>query len=204
MVRTVATVTEDPVQTGFLVSDPQQRPDLVIGNPPFGVPRPPEACTKCEDDGRIVVRGVHRKLLRQGFEVGDRAACPACKGTRAITFSKAIPVAQHHIERSLEVSDRWVLLLLRLAMLESGDRVQLWKDTPLRHVDVLVSRPEFMAVCTSCAGTGLGTTAGSSLTPCPGCDGTGRIKGQGGGDAAAYGAFLWDHQYKGDPTLGWL
>lgn len=181
-VRTVARATEDPVLTGFLVTDPQQRPDLVIGNPPFGVPRPPEPCRPCKG-----------------------ASCRRCKGTGQRTFKRAIPVAKEHIERSLQVSGRWVLLLLRLAMLEAKDRVNLWRDTPLRHVDILPSRPEFMAVCMACAGTGLGALPRCyQPPPCEGCAGTGRIEGKGGGDATAYGAFLWDHEFTGPPTLGWL
>ena len=190
--RTVAPVTVDPVLTGCLVTDPQQRPDLVCGNPPFGVPRPPEICKRCE--GYCVITGSH------GFEI----PCPNCKGAGKRTFSKAIPVAQKHVERSCEVSDRWVLLLLRLAMVESDERIEMWENTPLRHMDVLTSRPEFMRVCTECAGTGLGALRGCYLPPpCKVCDGSGE-HGKSGSDSAAYASFLFDHQYKGRPTFGWL
>ena len=129
---------------------------------------------------------------------------PACKGTGHVEYTKAIPVAREHVERSLEVSRRYVLLLLRLAMLESSERVELWEGTPLRHVDVLTNRPEFMAVCMACAGTGLGARPGCwRPPPCELCEGTGR-HGKAGGDATAYGAFLWDKQYTGTPGLGWL
>jgi len=56
MLRTVATVTDDPVRTGYLVTDPQQQPDLVTGNPPFGVPRPAERCTDCDGAGTLTTR----------------------------------------------------------------------------------------------------------------------------------------------------
>lgn len=202
--RTVATVTADPVLTGFIVTDPQQRPDLVIGNPPFGVPRPPEPCPRCED-GKITVTKSHRSLHKKGHAPGSKATCPKCRGAGELTFKRAIPVAQEHIERALEVSDRYVLFLLRLAMLESDTRIEMWEGTPLRHVDILVRRPEFMAVCTICAGTGLGAVPGCCIpSPCEACEGTGKIEGQGGGDASAYGAFLWDHHFTGSPTIGWI
>lgn len=210
MLRTVAPVTEDPVLTGFLVTDPQQQPDLVAGNPPFGVPRPPDTCPKCNGEKVIVVSRRHRKLLSEGHRVGQPAPCPRCWdkasscSTGLITYTRAIPVAREHIERALQVSRRYVLFLLRLAMLESGDRVELWADTPLRHVDVLTTRPEFMDVCMPCAGTGLGALPGCYLPPpCSTCSGTGKA-GQAGGDATAYGAFLWDKEHRGKPSLGWL
>lgn len=204
MLRTVAPVTEDPVLTGFLVTDPQQQPDLVVTNPPFGVPRPPDPCDRCGGSGKVEVDKRQRKLLAEGYQVGQRAPCTRCKGKGELEYTRALPVAREHVERSLAVSRRYVLLLLRLAMLEADDRVDLWAGTPLRHVDVLTTRPEFMAVCLACAGTGLGARPGCWLPPpCEQCLGTGR-DGKAGGDATAYGAFLWDHQYTGKPTLGWL
>jgi hypothetical protein len=204
VVATVANRADHPVQTGFLITDPQQPPDLVLGNPPFGVPRPPDKCDRCSGTGQIVVRSSHRKLQRAGHAVGSSAPCPTCDGSGWRTYTRAIPVCREHVERSLEVSQRFVLLLLRLAMLEGLERAQWWPDTPLRHVDVLPSRPEFMAVCCSCAGTGRGSAPGVWDPPdCPTCDGTGR-HGKSGGDATAYGAFMWDKRHTGPPTLGWL
>ena len=208
--RTVATVTADPVLTGFLVTDPQQQPDLVVTNPPFGVPRPPEPCARCASTGQITVDKRQRKLLAQGYQVGQPGPCPACWSKTAgcsdglVHYSKAIPVAREHVERSLEVSARYVLLLMRLAMLETDDRVDLWANTPLRHVDVLAKRPEYMAVCMGCSGTGVQALAGSWRLPiCTTCAGTGKA-GKTGGDSTAYGAFLWDKQHKGPATLGVL
>lgn len=186
-VRTVAQLhPTDPVNTGFLITSPQQVPDAVVGNPPYGVPRPDEACP-----------------------CGGRRGCKRCKGSGVIVFKRAIPVVREHIQRSLDVSRRYVLLLLRLGLLETESRQEWLAGTPLRHVAVLPGRPPFMQVCTACAGTGCGALPGAWQPPaCPVCDGTGKAPrhagGKAGGDSCAYGVFLWDHHHQGPPTIGAL
>jgi hypothetical protein len=203
--RTVAVDTGDPVRTGFLVTDPKRGPDVIIGNPPFGVPRPDEACPRCKGLTRVQVTARQRKLLQQGYLVGGFAPCPRCKGRGVVSFDRPIPVAQLHVERALEVSRRWVVQLMRLAMVESVERLDMWRDAPLRTTYILPRRPDFMRVCPACCGTRVEVVPGGHLSlPCSTCDGSGELAHGGSGDSAAYGVFVFDHQYDGRPGMEWL
>lgn len=51
--------------------------------------------------------------------------------------------AEAHVRHALEVTGRHVAFLLRLAMLESRQRIPLWDMAPLRQVWVLAERPSF-------------------------------------------------------------
>lgn len=54
-------------------------------------------------------------------------------------------VAECHVRQALKlvVAGGSVVFLLRLAFLESEERVEFWRMAPLRHVLVLVQRPSF-------------------------------------------------------------
>lgn len=82
--------------------DPNNRPSLIIGNPPF-----------------------------------DRA--------------------EAHIRQALEVvaPGGTVVFLLRLAMLESKQRIALWREHPPSHIDVLSERPSFTGGGTDSAAYGV-------------------------------------------------
>lgn len=163
------------VRTGYLVTRPRLgRADWTIGNPPFGVPRP---CTDCTPPGQLVGPG-----------------CERCKGqgTRG-----TVPVAELHVRRALELS-RNVVFLLRLNFLGARERLGFWRSTPLRQVAILVPRPSFSRVCIECGGTGVGAAG-----PCHACD-DGKVHGASGSDSTEYGAFWWDHDWRGPATLGHL
>ena len=83
--------------------------------------------------------------------------------------------AQAHVEHALNITRRYVVMLLRLAFLESIGRVAFWngQGARLREVRVLARRPSFV--------------------------------GTNGTDSAAYGVFWWDKLHTGPAAIvpGW-
>lgn len=62
--------------------------------------------------------------------------------------------AMEHVLHALEVTDRHVAFLLRLAFLESAKRAPFWASAPLRKVWVLAERPSFTGGGTDSAAYG--------------------------------------------------
>jgi len=62
--------------------------------------------------------------------------------------------AEAFVRRSLDVTGRHVVFLLRLAFLEGALRAALWRETPLRKVWVLTERPSFTGGGTDSAAYG--------------------------------------------------
>ena len=121
------------VEAGFLITEPATRPDLVILNSPYSIRPPPVTCPRCEGGGEIPPHPPHGP---------DWIECPRCKGKETIRPA-AIPVAQRHIERAVDVSGRHVLALLDTGFLGSMGRLEMFRRLPLRAVWWLVPRPKF-------------------------------------------------------------
>jgi hypothetical protein len=86
--------------------------------------------------------------------------------------------AQQFVEHALRRSRRKVAMLARLAWLEGKERGRLFKRTPIARVLVFSGRLHMMRgrpENVECAGGML-----------------------------AFAWFVWDHEHKGPPTLGWL
>lgn len=111
----------DALEAGFIVTAPATTPDLVIGNPPYGVLGPPRPCPRCT--------------------IGIRPDCRRCKGSGEVPAM--IPVAELHVRRALEVTARHVLFLLRAGFLAAAERQTLWTAHPPRAVWHVVQRPSF-------------------------------------------------------------
>lgn len=121
----------------FLTYQLPARPDVVVGNPPFAIPKPPVPCP-------CVAK--YAKLQTKGWEI---TSCKRCKGTGLIQ-PKPMPVAHLHIRRALQVvaPGGSVAFLLRMGIIETKDRLSLFSRTmpgglPLRKVFALSSRPSF-------------------------------------------------------------
>lgn len=164
----------DLVQTGFMITDPFERPDAVVGNPPYGVPKP---CPECSPNPWTAGRG-----------------CKACKG-KGVTKT-VVPLAAAHTRRGLELG-RHVLFLLRLGFLGSRSRADLWPS--LRHVFVLTPRVQFSQVCPRCQGTGI---ARLDLGKCSRCKGSGKARGRSGSDSSEYATFWFDREWRGRAKWG--
>lgn len=128
---------------GFLVTRPAERPDLVVGNPPYSVTAPRCACPDCGATG-----------LFPGAREGTTRRCPACNGWPAHRRPEGlplgwlpesvIPVCDLHIRRALAVTRRHVVFVLRLPFLGGRDRYRnLWRLGGLRAVWTVVGRPSF-------------------------------------------------------------
>lgn len=169
----VAERADDLVQTGFLITDPVERCDVNVGNPPYGIPKP---CRSCAPNPWTPGPG-----------------CKACKGkgTKGVE-----PLAGVHVERGLELC-RHVVYLLRLGFLGSRERLPLWPL--LRHVFVLTPRVQFSQVCPRCQGTGISRL---ELGRCRRCKGSGKAPGRSGSDSSEYAVFWFDRESAGRPWTG--
>lgn len=52
-------------------------------------------------------------------------------------------LARLHVERAINATGRHVVMLLRLAFVESAKRIDFWQRHPARHIWMLASRPSF-------------------------------------------------------------
>lgn len=85
--------------------------------------------------------------------------------------------AQAVIEKSLELADKKVAMLLKLTFLESGKRYKFFKDTPLKNVWVFCKR----------------------VTMHP--EGVKKPKNSG---TITFAWFVWERGYTGKPMIGWI
>jgi hypothetical protein len=111
-------------QVGDFLTADVGRPQWVVGNPPYAVPGDPVTCKKCK-----------------GIPVEGTGACSKCKG---VGYTRPmVPMAENHARRALQVAERGVAMLLRLALLAGQKRTLLWRSHPPAIVYVLPQRPSF-------------------------------------------------------------
>ena len=151
----------------FLTTTPAIRPTVILGNPPFAIPQARVVCPRC--GGRKVLTGADKA----------RKPCTKC-GTKkrkptGFYTPPPIPCAQKHIERALSMvpaNGGHVAFVLRMAILESEDRIPFWREWGpghgLRTVFALARRLSF--------------TGGST-------------------DATSYGFFWWERGYTGPAEI---
>mgnify|MGYP001174097374 FL=1 len=84
--------------------------------------------------------------------------------------------AKDFVERALALSNNKVIMLMRINFLESASRYELFKNTPLKKVYVFSKRLDIYK---------------------------NGIKGKNSG-ITCYCWFVWEHGYKGEPTLDWI
>lgn len=146
----------------FLTTTPAIRPTLVLGNPPFAIPQDKVVCPRC--GGRQTLTNKERK----------KTPCTRCgsktKKPTGWYQPPPIPVAEKHVRRALALvaPGGHVTYVLRMAFLESEDRIPFWKENGsgngLHTVYALARRLSF--------------TGGST-------------------DATSYGFFIWERGYTG-------
>lgn len=121
----------------FLSLTPIRRPSLVIMNPPFAIPQDLRMCPLCLGA---------RVTTPRGKPTGP---CSRCKGV-GMWRPGPIPMAERHIRRALEVvaPRGTVAAVLRLAYLETEDRIPFWREWGPGHgarvVYALARRLSFM------------------------------------------------------------
>ncbi|MEN2765737.1 NAD(P)-dependent oxidoreductase [Ornithinibacillus xuwenensis] len=86
-------------------------------------------------------------------------------------------IAKEFVEKSLEVTDDKVAMLLKLNFLESVNRYGMFKSTPLKHVFVFSKRLTFY-------------------------EPNSEKKGKSG--VLAYAWYVWEHGYTGNPQIDWI
>lgn len=96
--------------------------------------------------------------------------------TEHIITNPPFKLAKQFIEQGLQITHGKVAMLLRLAFLESENRYQLFKTTPLKTVYVFSKRLTMSA------------------------------KGQGAskGGMIPFAWFVWEHGYEGKPFIEWI
>lgn len=110
------------------------------------------------------------------FLVDDPPKLPT--DLRSIVTNPPFNKAEEFVKQAFKLSNEKVCMLLRLAFLESQVRQKLFAETPLKKVWVSSKR----------------------VTMYP-ADYIGEMK-NGGTMAMAW--FVWEHGYKGQPTIGWF
>ena len=101
---------------------------------------------------------------------------PAIYKSEHIITNPPFKIAKPFIEQALQMTSGKVAMLLRLAFLESADRYELFKSTPLKTVYVFSKRLTMSA------------------------------KGEGAkkGGMIPFAWFIWEHGYKGKPYIEWI
>ena len=151
----------------FLTTQPNFRPTVIVGNPPFAIPQDRVVCPRC--GGRKTITGKDQ----------SRKACTKCGTAKRKPTGwyqpPPIPCAEQHIRRALSLvpaNGGHVALVLRMAILESEDRIAFWREHGPRHglrcVFALARRLSF--------------TGGST-------------------DATSYGFFWWERGYTGPAEI---
>lgn len=85
-------------------------------------------------------------------------------------------LAQQFVEHSLECTDKKVAMLCKLQFLESETRKKLFENTPLKNVLVFSKRLTMYRNNVKMKNSGM----------------------------IAFAWFVWDHEYKGEPTISWV
>lgn len=96
-------------------------------------------------------------------------------------FKLAVPF----VRKSLELSTGKVAMLLKIAFLEGQERAGLFAESPLARVLIFSRRLAFVQGAREREAADQGKTFD-------------------GGGMMAFAWFVWDHQHKGAPALGWL
>lgn len=145
--------------------------------------------------GTIIASAIDHGLVARGTDLIDRSAhCDFEQDFLAdhwpiyeyqLTIDNVVtnPPFKHAIEfveRGLQVARRRVVILARLAFLESERRMRFFERTPLSQVMVM----------------------GPRISMPPGHLHTPEADAQGG--QVAFCWLVWDKQHRGDPTIGWL
>lgn len=95
-----------------------------------------------------------------------------------IVTNPPFKLANEFVAHALTRSRRKVAMLCRLAWLEGKERGKMFQRTPIARVWVFSSRIPMLR-------------GGDKMLA-------------GGGGMIAFAWFVWDHEHKGPPTLGWL
>lgn len=147
----------------------------IIGNPPYGIPQPEEACPACSGRGNIPYRD------------GTRSReCGRCDGTGRWT-PKPIPVAEQHVRRALDhvapLGGFCAFLLRAGFLLEARGGSQPVADQIVEATPLLAAyRPTILW----------------GIEPRPSFYGSGN-------DSASYVWAFWDTRYRRGPTeFRWL
>ena len=96
--------------------------------------------------------------------------------TKHIITNPPFKLAKPFIEKSLRIAQGKVAMLLRLAFLESENRYEMFKTTPLKKVYVFSKRLTMSA----------------------------RGKGAKKGGMIPFAWFVWEHGYEGSPQIDWI
>lgn len=94
-----------------------------------------------------------------------------------IVTNPPFKLAVPFVKKAVELSTGKVAMLLKIAFLEGIERAAMFKSTPLARVHVFSKRVTFRSAS------------------------RGEVNGNG---MMAFAWFVWEHGYRGKPTLGWL
>lgn len=90
-------------------------------------------------------------------------------------------LAKEFIEKGLEVSDKYVIMLCKIQLLEGVKRKEMFKNTPLKYIYVHTTRQATWK-------------GGQELDP----------NGKKWATTMCLAWFVWDKEYKGEPIVRWI
>lgn len=122
-------------------------------------------------------------LIDRGFGVGniDFLTHNYNKTFDTVITNPPFSLAKEFIEKGLEVSDRLVVMLCKIQLLEGIKRKDMFKNTPLKYVYVHTTRQATWK-------------EGKPLDP----------KGKKWATTMCLAWFVWDKEYKGEPIIRWI
>lgn len=116
-------------------------------------------------------------LVDRGYGVGGHDFFSSPHRATNIITNPPYSLGERFVRHALTCTTGKVAMLMKLAFLEGGKRKTLFETTPLRSVHVFSKR----------------------LTMHRNGE-----KGRYGSGMIAFAWFVWDHDFRGTPTLGWL
>jgi len=91
-------------------------------------------------------------------------------------------IAKEFIEKSLQITDKYVIMFLKIQFLESKDRKEFLENTPLKYVYVFSERQQPMR-------------NGESINP---------TTGKKWCSTMCFAWFIWEVGYVGEPSIRWI
>ena len=124
---------------------------------------------------------VSQDIIDRGYGSGGKNFFDERKRYDTVITNPPFKFAKEFVEKALDISDKHVIMLLKIQFLESESRKKFFKESPLKYVYVHSKR----IVCFK---------NGEPFDE----------KGKKWAGTQAYAWFVWEHGYEGSPVIKWL
>ena len=124
---------------------------------------------------------ISKDLIDRGYGITGCDFMNETETYDTVITNPPFKIAKEFVEKGLEVANHQVIMLLKLQFLESEARRDFFANTPLKEIYVHSKR----IACWK---------GGEPLNE----------KGKKWAGTQAYAWFVWEHGYKGEPTIRWI